>query len=209
MNQGIFVSSTMMWHAPLDELMRTAYECGFSGIEMWAQQFLCCGYEVPAPGGAVRPGDEDSRHELGPESVVPQRRRPAGLAGPGGRLHPPGGLSGCQRGHGAPRPHDHALLEGAEPAPSDRFPGTGGGIRQSGRRARFAGNHGKDPEGVRDGCSVHAVRDAGTVPVLPLYRRCGPLRQHGRSGRAGSGAAQCVEIPHQQPQGPDVPHGAG
>ncbi len=46
MNQGIFVSSTMMWHAPLDELMRTAYECGFSGIEMWAQQFLCCGYEA-------------------------------------------------------------------------------------------------------------------------------------------------------------------
>lgn len=42
----IYVSSSLMWGAPLPLLMRAAYEGGFSGIEMWAQQFFNCGYDA-------------------------------------------------------------------------------------------------------------------------------------------------------------------
>jgi len=46
MGQKVYVASSLLWGTPLDELMQTVHECGFSGVEMWAQQFFDCGYDA-------------------------------------------------------------------------------------------------------------------------------------------------------------------
>jgi sugar phosphate isomerase/epimerase len=45
MNGKIYIASSLLWGAPLTELFQIVHECGFSGIEMWAQQFFDCGYD--------------------------------------------------------------------------------------------------------------------------------------------------------------------
>ena len=36
----IFVSSTLLWNAGLEEMFQRVYDNGFDGIELWAQHFL-------------------------------------------------------------------------------------------------------------------------------------------------------------------------
>ena len=38
----IFVSSTLLWNAGLEEMFQRVYDNGFDGIELWAQQFFAC-----------------------------------------------------------------------------------------------------------------------------------------------------------------------
>ncbi|MCH3951130.1 MAG: sugar phosphate isomerase/epimerase [Acidaminococcus sp.] len=45
MKSKVYASSSFLWGVPLEELFRVVHECGFSGIEMWAQQFFDCGYD--------------------------------------------------------------------------------------------------------------------------------------------------------------------
>ena len=42
----IFVSSTLLWNAGLEEMFQRVYDNGFDGIELWAQQFFARGYDT-------------------------------------------------------------------------------------------------------------------------------------------------------------------
>lgn len=42
----IFISSTLVWNASLEQLFRRVYENGLGGIEMWAQHFYCNHYDI-------------------------------------------------------------------------------------------------------------------------------------------------------------------
>ena len=42
----IFVSSTLLWNAGLEEMFQRVYDNGFDGIELWAQHFFTKGYDT-------------------------------------------------------------------------------------------------------------------------------------------------------------------
>ena len=42
----IFVSSTLLWNAGLEEMFQRVYDNGFDGIELWAQHFFAKGYDT-------------------------------------------------------------------------------------------------------------------------------------------------------------------